>query len=156
MKKQLHCQNCGIRIKPNSKFCEGCGERFEEENENYKNETAPFSKRYPDYVKRVLEIFILLNVISVMFSVYINWHYLYSLSSLMNVSITCVLSLINIIFLIQIYHGKSGYVFSLSASAFLAFILVLGGFILTNALLICILEFLVLYYIIFWLKHPIK
>ncbi|MBI2630216.1 zinc ribbon domain-containing protein [Candidatus Pacearchaeota archaeon] len=159
MKNKLHCQFCGIRIKSDSKFCEGCGERLDENGDyskNYQREKMQFSKMYPDYQKRILEIFIIFNIASVLYSLSINWGYFNSEITLWNVIITGCLSLVNIILLFELHNGKIIFLYGMGVTAVISFIFLLGEHILMNLFIISLLEFLIFYFIIFWFKHQIK
>jgi hypothetical protein len=154
MGKTNHCQSCGEKLKPNSNFCESCGEKvYEEERES---DFIPSSKRYSDYPKRILEIFIFLNVLTFLYSLSINWGYFYYTHSIINVLIALILCILNIYFLFLLHKGENKSVYWLGATAIVSFILLLNQQVLLTLFIISLLEFLVLYIIIFWLKHTIK
>jgi len=154
MDSGLFCKYCGEKIRPKSNFCEGCGKSLiEDEEDEEDEESESLDMSISDYPKRILEILIIANIISIMWSTYINWGYFYIHNTWINLGITSTLSLVNIFFLRGLYSEKIGAFYGLVGIAILSFLLRLNGFIHFPLVILSIAGALIFYIIIFWLGY---
>ena len=156
----LHCQYCGKKIKPNSKFCEGCGENlvYESEESDKREELTEEQQRKNRTINfhRLLEIPMILNAVLILVSLAINWRYLSSMDTQINLGIMILLSALNIFCLYGLYGGFKNYFYGLVTFGVISFVVYLSGRLLVLQLLLSIFTIIILYFFMFWLGYGSK
>lgn len=153
-----HCSNCGKKIIQGASFCEGCGEELYEEDDEIVIERSPKERaaRNTLIIHRLIEMFILFNIILILYSLKVNWGYFYLDRTWINLGTTSALSLINIGLLIGIYNVSRKFLLAFIGIVIISFILALGGHILYNLFGLFAIEAIVLYIFLFWSEHNMR